>query len=187
MPPTLDWDRFTWPEAIVVFAQGLGAAHLGTLDRSRTAAARLETLENATRKSGEELFARNIGVLRLELTAWIAHVEGKGDISRALMQEAIELETSTPKAPVTPAPTLPAYEVLGDLLLDQRQPAAALAAYTHSLQLYPRRLNTLLGAARAARDSGDRDNARTFYTQVIEVAKDGQRTTALEEARAFLK
>jgi tetratricopeptide (TPR) repeat protein len=186
-PATLDWDRFTWPEAIVVFARGLGAAHVGDLEKSRTAAARLAELESATRTSGEELFARNVGVLRTELSAWIAHAEGKSESSRALMQEAIALETTTPKAPVTPAPTLPAYELLGDLLLEQRQPAAALVAYTQSLERYPRRLNTLLGAARAARDSGDRKAARAFYQQLLEVAKDGQRTMAIGEAHSFLK
>jgi hypothetical protein len=34
-PATLDWDRFTWPEAIVRFARGLGAAHLGKVNGAR--------------------------------------------------------------------------------------------------------------------------------------------------------
>ena len=54
------------------------------------------------------------------------------------MREAAELEASTPKHAVTPAPTLPADELLGDLLMEQKQPAEALAAYQRSLELYPR-------------------------------------------------
>ena len=98
----------------------------------------------------EDLFARNIRVLRLELEAWIAHAEGKKETSRELMREAADLEESTPKAPVTPGPTLPAEELLGDLLMAQKQPAKALVAYQRSLELYPKRRNSVIGAARAA-------------------------------------
>jgi cytochrome c-type biogenesis protein CcmH/NrfG len=37
--------------------------------------------------------------------------------------------------------------------MEQKQPAEALAAYKRSLELYPRRFNSLLGAARAGRGS----------------------------------
>jgi tetratricopeptide (TPR) repeat protein len=148
-PAALDWDRFTWPEAIAHFARGLGAAHLGKLDAARAALTRLEELENATAKSGEELFARNIRLLRLELRAWLAHAEGNRESAVALMREAAELEASTPKPPVTPAPTLPAQELLGDLLMELDRPADALAAYKRALELYPNRRNSMRGAERA--------------------------------------
>jgi tetratricopeptide (TPR) repeat protein len=102
-------------------------------------------------------------VLRLELNAWLAHVEGQRESSVALMREAADLEASTPKHAVTPGPTLAAYEQLGDLLMEQKQPAEALAGYKRSLELYPKRFNSLLGAARAARALGDPSVARTFY------------------------
>lgn len=149
-PAALAWDRYPWPEAISQFARGLGAAHLENLSQARAASERLEQLEAAARTSGEELFARNIDVLRLELAAWSAHVAGQEETSVALMQEAVELETSTPKHAVTPGPTLPAYELLGDLLMEQGKPAEALAAYQRSLELYPQRFNSLRGAERAA-------------------------------------
>jgi tetratricopeptide (TPR) repeat protein len=185
-PATLDWDRFTWPEAIARFARGLGAAHLGNVVEARTAVERLKKLEGATRKAGEELFARNVQVLRLELSAWLAHVEGQRESSVALMREAAELETSTPKASVTPGPTLPAHELLGDLLLEQKQPAEALVAYKRSLELYPRRFNGLLGAARAAHALGDATLARTFYQALLEVADGGTRQPALKEAQSYM-
>lgn len=133
---------FNWPEAISQFARGLGSAHLGKRDDARAAVKRLEELDGATTKAGEELFARNIRVLRLQLSAWI-------ESSVALMQEAAELETSTPKHAVTPGPTLPTYELLGDLLMTQKKPAEALAAYKRSLELYPGRRNSIIGAERA--------------------------------------
>jgi tetratricopeptide (TPR) repeat protein len=185
-PATLDWDRFTWPEAIARFARGLGAAHRDKLDEARAAGKRLEELEAATRKAGEDLFARNIRVLRLELTAWLAHVEGERESSVSLMREAAEIEASTPKHAVTPGPTLPAHELLGDLLMEQKRPAEALAAYKRSLELYPRRFNGLLGAARAARALGEASVARPLYQELLEVADGGTRQPALEEARAYL-
>lgn len=168
-PSTLDWDRFAWPEAIMQFARGLGAAHLGNVDEAKAGSLRLDELEAATRRAGEELFARNIQVLALELNAWIAHVEGRREASITLMREAADLEASTPKHAVTPGPTLPAHEQLGDLLMEQDQPAQALAAYQQSMAFYPMRFNGLLGAARAARALGDESLARTYYRQLREM------------------
>lgn len=149
-PASLVWDRYPWAEAISQFARGLGAAHLGRLDEAQAAGTRLEELEAAARTSGEELFARNIAVLRLELAAWSAHMEGRDETALALMREAVDLEASTPKHAVTPGPTLPAQELLADLLMEQRKPTDALAAYRRSLELYPNRFNSLRGAERAA-------------------------------------
>jgi tetratricopeptide (TPR) repeat protein len=186
VPPALQRDPFAWPEAIKQFASGLGAAHLGKINEATAARERLGQLEEATRKQGEDLFARNIRVLRLELSAWLAHEEQQTESSIRLMQEAAELEASTPKHAVTPAPTLPAHELLGDLLMEQKQPGDALAAYRRSIELYPRRFNGLLGAARAASWLGDESLARRFYQELLEVAHDGTRHAALREAESYL-
>jgi len=184
-PATPDSQRYAWPQAITLFAQGLGAAHLGNLDAARAAEAQLEPLETTTRHAGEELFARNIQLLRLELRAWIAHAERQTESSAALMQEAVALESSTPKHAVTPGPTLPANELLGDLLMEQKQPGTALLAYQHSLESYPKRFNSLLGAARAAHAGGQTSLARDYYRQLLEVADGGTRQSALTEARNY--
>jgi tetratricopeptide (TPR) repeat protein len=176
-PASLAWDRFMWPEAVTWFAQGLGAAREGELHVARVAATRLVALEAASGKSGEELFTRNIRVLRLATSAWIAHAEKDPERALLLMRQAAELEESTPKHAVTPAPTLPAYEQLGDLLLEQHQPAKAVEAYEHSLRLYPRRFNSLLGAARAARAAGAEARARAFDQQLKALAVPGTKRT----------
>ncbi|HKZ77406.1 MAG TPA: hypothetical protein VJ124_03715 [Pyrinomonadaceae bacterium] len=185
-PATLDWNHFAWPEAVARFARGLGAAHLGKVNETKAAVERLEELEGTTRKAGEDLFARNIRMLRLELSAWLAHLAGQREVSITLMREAAEIETSTPKHAVTPGPTLPAYELLGDLLMDQKRSAEALAAYKRSLELYPKRFNGLLGAARAARAAGDEAQARNLYQELIEVADGGKRQPALKEAQNYV-
>jgi tetratricopeptide (TPR) repeat protein len=138
------------------------------------------------RASGEELFARNIRVMQLELQAWLAHVAKQGDSSRVLMQAAVQLEESTPKHAVTPGPTIPAAELLGDLLMEDDHPREALAAYTRALELYPNRFNALLGAARAARGAGENAAARAHYSVLIGIAAGGQRTSEIKEARDYL-
>ena len=121
-----------------------------------------------------------------ELNAWLAHVEGRTESSAELMQEAADLETTTPKHAVTPGPTLPAHELLGDLFMEQKNPARALAAYRRSIELYPRRFNSLLGAARAARALGDESLAGNFYKELLEVADGGTRQPAVREAKTFV-
>lgn len=186
-PAALPWDRFAWPEAIVQFARGLGAAHGANLDDAKAARTRLEELERLTRDAKEELFARSVQVLRLELSGWLAHVEKDRDGSVALLREAAELEASTPKHAVTPGPTLPAHELLGDLLLEQDRPAEALVAYKRAVEPYPRRFNGLLGAARAARKAGNETDARSFYGQLLKLSESGGGREALAEARTYLK
>lgn len=185
--PTIEWDRFPWAEGVTWFARGLGAAHTGRLREARTAAERLGVLEDKAATSGEELFARNIRILRLEVRAWMAHVEQHADSSVVLMRQAAEIELTTPKHAVTPGPALPAYELLGDLLLDQKQPAEALVAYERALSLYPRRFNALLGAARAAHASGENARARGHYQELLKAATGSTRSSVIAEARARLR
>jgi tetratricopeptide (TPR) repeat protein len=185
-PSTLDWDRFTWAEAIAHFARGLGLAHLTKLDEAKAESDRLAQLETVTQKAGEDLFARNIRLLRLELDGWIAHMEGQEESALALLREAAALEASTPKHAVTPGPTLPAEELLGDLLMEQKQAAAALAAYRRALELYPNRFNSVSGAARAARALNERRLASRFYRQLLQGSERQTQRPALKEARNYL-
>jgi len=186
VPAGFAWDRWPWPEGVVWFARGLGACHEGRPADSRRARDRLVALEATARDRGEPLFAANIRILRLEVDGCMAREDGDAARAVTLLRDAAALEASTPKHPVTPAPTLPAAELLGDLLLAQHETAAALDAYRQSLHLYPRRFRSLLGAARAARGVGDADAARHYYGQLLESAAGTTRGAILQEARAFL-
>jgi tetratricopeptide (TPR) repeat protein len=150
-PASLDWDRFPWAEGVTWFARGLGAAHLGRTEDARTAMNRLDTLATHARSGGEDLFARTIDILALDVRAWLAQAEHDPQNAVALMRHAAELEAATPKHAVTPAPTIPAQELLGDLLMEQGKATDALAAYSRALELYPNRLNGRAGVARARR------------------------------------
>jgi tetratricopeptide (TPR) repeat protein len=183
--PGLDWDRYTWPEAVTWFAKGLAAARERRIDEGRVPADRLAELSEKATIAGEDLFARNIRILELEVRAWLAYGEGDEATSLRLIREAAELESSTPKHAVTPGPTLPAHELWGDLLLEQGHSADALAMYQTSLNLYPKRFNSLIGAARAAAATGDAVAARNYYHELLTVAAGSGRRAELEEARRY--
>jgi tetratricopeptide (TPR) repeat protein len=73
------------------------------------------------------------------------------------------------------------------MLLEVNQPQQALQAFEATIQVEPNRFWGLYGAARAAELAGDRDKARTFYTQLLTLAEraDGERP-ALAATRSFL-
>jgi tetratricopeptide (TPR) repeat protein len=184
-PSTIAWDRFPWPEAVMWFERGLGAAHEGDLPTAEAALDHIEALQGVAGRSGETLFRNNIAVLRHELAAWIAQVRGDAEAAVARLHDAAELEAATPKHAVTPGPTLPALELLGDLLLEQGRAQDALIAYRESLDRYPRRFNSLLGAARAARMAKQDGVARGYYRELLTVATGADRARERGEAQSF--
>jgi tetratricopeptide (TPR) repeat protein len=182
----INWDQFPWPEAVTWFARGLGAIHGGDLPGALAAEARLNALRSAALTVGEELFARNIEVLRLQLAAWLAASDGRDAEAIELMRAAVLLETETPKHAVTPAPTLPASELFADLLMQLNHPVEALESYRTSLRSTPGRFNSILGAARAAHAAGDTAAAASYYRQLLEQSFSASARGELLEARAQL-
>ena len=145
-------------------------------------------LRNAARAGGEEGFANYIEIDRLLLAAWRAHVAGESQLALDLVGSAVQLESRTQKHPVTPGALWPSQEALGDLLLDLGRAEEALSAYTRSLATWPARFNSILGAARAAREANLEDQAHYHYRQLLEVSsRRNSRRPALKEAQEFLR
>ncbi|MDX1501541.1 MAG: hypothetical protein R3325_04195 [Thermoanaerobaculia bacterium] len=186
-PESIPWDEFPWPVAMNQFARGLGAARGGDPEGAREAIEKLARQEAQAQEAGEEYFATQIEISRLAVEAWAAHAGGESAKALELMRASAELEASTQKHPVTPGAILPSYELLGDLHAELGQPGEALAAYEASLQAWPGRFNSLLGAARAAAAAGDDTRARSYYSSLLELASEpGSARPELEEARAFV-
>ena len=185
-PATVDWDNYPWPEAITWFARGYGAVRRGKDADARSALGPLQELEARATRAGEEIFARQIQILRLDLAAWAAHAIHDDDSAIATLQQAVELEASTPKPAVTPAPTIPAAELLADLLTELKRPREALAAYQLSLQRFPKRFNSTAGAARSFAATDDAVNAEKMYCQLLQQAEHGNRAE-IGEARRFVE
>ncbi len=185
-PAYLDWDQYRWPEALTWFAKGLGAARTGELAGARKAEARMQELRDRAQTAGERDFARYIEIDRQILAAYIARAEGDAEGAVARLRQASEAERAVQKHPVTPGGFLPANEALGDLLLELKRPKEALAAYETALRTAPRRYNTVLGAARAARDAGDLARAGKYYADLLGLLGDeAVERPGIVEAREF--
>ncbi len=68
-------------------------------------------------------------------------------------------------ADILPRPT---GEMLGDMLLQMSRPKEALAAYQAALKLAPKRLDSLLGAQRAAKLDGQEAIAKQYGFEILE-------------------
>ena len=176
--------------ALAYFAQALGAARSGSLDRSRAALEKLETIHAGLVKSpiaGPYDWASQVEAMRLAAAAWAAYGEGRKDEAVTTARAAAELEEKTGKHPVTPGALLPARELLGDMLLEMGRPADARLEYEASLRQAPNRFNSLLGAARAAELSNEPVRARELYARLIEQCVAASARPELVEAKRYLE
>ncbi len=171
-PAYVAWDRFSWAEALDWFARGLGAAHTGQLVAAHEAEARMAALRDHATRADERAFAQYIEIDRRILSGFIARAEGKVDTAVARLRAAVDLERTIQKHPVTPGAVLPASEALGDLLTDLQRPREALAAYEASLQAWPARYQSLVGAVRAAQAADMPGKAQQYARQLLQVVGD---------------
>jgi tetratricopeptide (TPR) repeat protein len=186
----MPWERYAYAEAITPFAQALGAARSGQKEKAKAAIARIEEVRARLVKSpipGPYDWASHVESLRLAASAWLAYADGKNEEALSLARSAADLDEKTGKHPVTPGSILPARELLGEMLLEMKKPAEAMAEYEKSLKETPNRFNGLYGAARAAELSGDSEKARALYAKLLDNLGDRRpdREDA-KQARAYL-
>ncbi len=87
-----------------------------------------------------------------------------------------------------PGPIVTARELLGDILPEAKQPAAAAAReYEAPLTRAPNRFKALHGAGKASALAGQGERARGFYMALLSVAAPaGMERAELQDAKAFL-
>ncbi len=166
-PKGFPWDRFAWAEGITAFTRGLGAARGGDAAAARAEVQKLESYRSALVAAKQTYWAEQVDIQQRAAAAWTLRAEGKNEEALKLMRSAADREDATEKHPVTPAPVVPARELLGEMLLDLNQPVQALAEFEASAAREPNRFNGLFGAARAAELSGDTAKAKTLYARLL--------------------
>ena len=164
--------NFAFVEAITHFARALGAARSGDLAAARAEATRLEGFHKALLAAKNSYWATEVEVQRLATAAWIALGEGNAEEGLRLMRAAADLEDRNEKHIVTPARVVPARELLGEMLMQLRQPDKALAEFEASQKREPNRFRNFYNAARAAELSGDRGKADDYYMRLVTLAAD---------------
>jgi tetratricopeptide (TPR) repeat protein len=164
--------NYPFVEAITYFARSIGAARIGDLAAARKDAEQLESLHKALLAAKNTYWATEVEVQRLAAAGWIALGEGKATEALNFMRAAADLEDHNEKHIVTPGRVIPARELLGEMLLELRQPEAALKEFETSQLREPNRFRNYLGAARAAETAGDRGKAVIYYRKLVALAKD---------------
>jgi hypothetical protein len=162
--------QFPYTEAMTYFARALGASHTGALDDARRASAALDDIQKKLADSGDLYWAEQVAIEADGAKAHLALAEGRTAEAIATMRATALREDATEKNAVTPGPLAPARELLGDMLLETKQPSAALVEYEATLKKEPNRFRAVHGAARAAAESGDQETARRYYAQLLQIA-----------------
>ncbi|HXO37068.1 MAG TPA: hypothetical protein VN872_00440, partial [Candidatus Acidoferrum sp.] len=170
-------------DAITYFARGLGAAHVKDAAAARSALGFLEQIRDKL-KIKEGYWANQVEIQRQEVSAWLAFAEGDPQGALAGMRAAAELEDGTEKNAITPGPLAPARELLGELLLELKRPSEALKEFKATLTKEPNRFRSLYGAAEAAKLSGNREAAQTYFRDLLTVAERADKPGRQELAEA---
>ena len=179
-------ERFPWAEAMIAYARALGDARTGNITGAEAEIDRLQSLEDKL-KGNDPYWANQVEVQHLAAAGILAHVRGDDKKAVALVRAAADLDATMDKDPATPSSVLPARELLADLLLELNQPAAALVEYRAMLSTDPNRFRSLLGEARAAKQTGDSATAHDAYGKLVAQSKpDGPARPELAEARSYL-
>jgi tetratricopeptide (TPR) repeat protein len=164
-------------------ARVIGKAHLGDVAGAR---ADLDKLKEAWAAEDAEAQKERYPVSKEKhLSAaevWILFAEGKRDDAVKEMRAIADRQD----AKGVDSLSIPAREMLADMLLELKRPAEALAEYKTALKNSPNRFDGLLGAARAAQASGDAAGAQSFYAQLTSVCSPAADRPELAEAKTYL-
>jgi tetratricopeptide (TPR) repeat protein len=131
---------------------------------------------------------KRIEIKELEIGAILNASQGKYDEAVEMMQRATKLEEelSPPSGP--PDFIKPPHELLGEILLRAKRPKEASAQFAVALSRQPNRARSLLGAARAAKESGDQVGAVNAYNALLKIwTRADSQLAEVREARSFVE
>ena len=143
----------------VAFARGMAAAGKGDFDAADKYIALLEALRKRISESGEGGYqAKLTEIMEFDVSAVTSAGRGKYDDAIEMLKKAVALEESLSPPSGPPDVIKPSHELLGEILLRAGRPKEAARQFARALERQPNRARSLLGAAKAAGQSGDRAN-----------------------------
>ena len=179
--------RLPWQDD-TYYARVIGSARRGDVAAARQDLNKLKEIILAREAHNKDL--GNAGypgeaLDQIEAEAWAAFAEGKIDAALQDMEKAAKREDVRSRG--VNSSRLPAREMQGDMLLELKRPAEALAAYKAALRDSPRRFNALYGAARAAELAGNAAEAREYYATLVQSCAPGADRPELKQASTALQ
>jgi len=170
---------------IIYWAKAIGAARSGDVAAAKDDVSKLAEAvahrEGESKDTGYDVSAEKATDLR-EAEAWLAYAEGDSAKAISLLRAAADREDEKGLDSVT----MPAREMLGDLMMELKKSADAIAAYKVVLAEAPNRFDALLGAAHASQVAGDTRSARDYYSQLLKIADPAADRSELKEVKANL-
>jgi tetratricopeptide (TPR) repeat protein len=186
IPNVSHWSSFPFLKALIEYGHALGRAHIRDLDGARKAIARMQELRDATKDPKFDYFKNHLDLQMQAASAWIAAAEGKNSDAIEMLRCAADAEDSLGKHPVSPGAFVPIREQLGSLLLEVGHAKEAQREFEAALKIYPGRFRGLYGAARAAEQIGDKENAGRYYAKLAaQTAKSSGSRDELNHIREF--
>jgi tetratricopeptide (TPR) repeat protein len=179
--------QYPQADSLAHFTRGLGMARTGNLAGAKAEIEAIKALRAGLEKSNQSYWADRSEEQILAISAWVALKEAAPEQALKLMRAAADGEDGSIKHVAMENRLYPLRELLGELLLEMGQPAAALKEFETALKQTPNRYRAFLGMARAANAAGDRQKAADYYAKLAELAKnaDSERSET-KEAKAFL-
>jgi tetratricopeptide (TPR) repeat protein len=163
--------RYLYPEAMTYYAKAIGATRIGDRATARGAIEGLRAIRDRLAQQEEPYWAGQTAIQLRSASAWLAFAEGRPMEALAEMRAAADMEDATEKSAVTPGPLAPARELVGEMLLQMKEPASALKEFEATLEHEPNRFRALSGAARSALLAGNREKARSYYATLLKVCE----------------
>jgi tetratricopeptide (TPR) repeat protein len=163
---------FPYAEAITHFARAMGAARSDDLAAAQVDIDKLKELRETLEKAKQSYWAEQIEVQILGAQAWLAQGRGNAEEALKFMRAAADLEDRSEKHVAMENRLYPMRELLGDMLMVQAQPAAALKEYEASMKNAPMRLRGFYGAAKAAEAAGDAKKAAQYKRSLGQLTRD---------------
>jgi tetratricopeptide (TPR) repeat protein len=167
------------------WAKAIGAARGGDVAGAKEDVSKLAEVvahrEGESKATGYEVSGEKATDL-CEAEAWLGFAQGDSARAIELLRAAADREDA--KGP--DSVTMPAREMLGDLMLELKNPVDAIAAYKLVLAEAPNRFDALLGAAQASQAAGDTRAARKYYSQLLKIADLAADRPELKEVSAIL-
>src|SRR5438034_3806427 len=187
IPKLPHWSSVPFMEALIAYGHALRPAPTGDLDVARKAIARMQHLRDATKDPKFDYFKSHLDLQMQAASAWVAASEGKKNKAIEMLRQAADAEDILGKHPVSPGAFVPIREQLGSLLLELGQSKEAQREFEAALKIYPGRFRGLYGAARAAEQTGDKEDASRYYTKLsAQTSKAGDSRDELNHVRKFL-
>ena len=187
LTPPEGWSPKSYARAETNFVRGFAAAMQGNKGAAKKHLAELKTIrEKGFRKN---FFKRpeNLQVWELEIQVAMKLQQRDYDAAIHLAKQATLIEEKLPAPSGPPRILKPTYELLGEVYLQAHKPIQAQEQFAISLGRHRNRLRSLVGAARAAKASGDKSSAKETYDRLLSQLKNADPGfPELAEAKEYL-